>query len=285
MMKGMIRTNAAATMLGVSTNTLRSWERRYGFPQPHRSEGGHRRYMLEEIQALRQGLAETNNVSSAIALALERGAGPSTAARLVDAYASFDELQADRLLEESLAVRSLERTIEELLLPAVSGCEDPTGTTVEYELAWRHAMGWLAAVGRLGPAVTRAETILVIDASAPCDLDGLYAQALKVVLRRAGLHTVSLTPAIERSRLGRALRALAPAAVIVAGRRSSLDTIGRMVYTARSMYRDALVFDYRGAVPETRGSAISRLGDSPLSAKEALLAALDGGSGTVSSLR
>ena len=28
-----IRTNAAAVMLGISPNTLRSWERRYGFPQ------------------------------------------------------------------------------------------------------------------------------------------------------------------------------------------------------------------------------------------------------------
>ena len=27
-----IRTNAAAVMLGISPNTLRSWERRYGFP-------------------------------------------------------------------------------------------------------------------------------------------------------------------------------------------------------------------------------------------------------------
>ena len=42
-----IRTNAAAVMLGVSPNTLRSWERRYGFPQPQRSPGGHRQYALE----------------------------------------------------------------------------------------------------------------------------------------------------------------------------------------------------------------------------------------------
>jgi uncharacterized protein YjcR len=35
-----IRTNAAALMLGVSPNTLRSWERRYGFRRPQRSENG-----------------------------------------------------------------------------------------------------------------------------------------------------------------------------------------------------------------------------------------------------
>ena len=64
-----IRTNAAASMLGVSTNTLRSWERRYAFPRPHRTDGGHRQYELHEIEALRQALAETHNVSSAVALA------------------------------------------------------------------------------------------------------------------------------------------------------------------------------------------------------------------------
>src|SRR6202044_869240 len=97
-----IRTNAAAVMLGVSPNTLRSWERRYGFPQPHRSPGGHRQYSLGEIEALRLTLAETHNVSSAISLARERGEGPSSSSRLAAVMAAFDEERANRLLEESL---------------------------------------------------------------------------------------------------------------------------------------------------------------------------------------
>jgi DNA-binding transcriptional MerR regulator len=281
----MIRTNAAASMLGVSTNTLRGWERRYGFPHPQRSEGGHRLYELEEIEALRQTLAETHNISSAIALVQERGAGPATSSQLAAAYSGFDEDQANRLLEESLALRSLERTVDEMLLPAVVERAEPAGATAEYELAWRHAIDWLAGMGRLVAAPNRRETVLLFDASVPCDLDALYVRALALLLRRAGIRALTLTPAIDRSRLGRALRALNPDAVVVCGRRSSLDTIGRLIYTARSMNRRALVFDYRGAVPETRGSAISRLADSPLAAGEALLAALDGGRGTVASLR
>ena len=35
-------------MLGVSPSTLRSWERRFGFPAPRRSTGGHRQYELAE---------------------------------------------------------------------------------------------------------------------------------------------------------------------------------------------------------------------------------------------
>src|SRR5438309_5196936 len=95
-----IRTNAAAAMLGVSPNTLRSWERRYGFPRPQRSPGGHRQYALAEIEALKLTLAETQNVSSAVSLACERGEGPASPDRLAGAFSRFDEEAANRMLEE-----------------------------------------------------------------------------------------------------------------------------------------------------------------------------------------
>ena len=114
-----IRTNAAAEVLGVSPNTLRSWERRYGFPTPKRTEGNHRNYDLIELQTLRDSLAQTGNISSAVALARQRQAAPVGDDTLFAAFESFDEPAADRAIEESLAVRPLERTVEELLLPAV----------------------------------------------------------------------------------------------------------------------------------------------------------------------
>src|ERR1700716_598888 len=172
-----IRTNAAAVMLGVSPNTLRSWERRYGFPQPHRSPGGHRHYSLTEIESLKHTLAETHNVSSAVSLARERGEGPSSATRLEAAFAAFDEQRADRLLEESLALRSLERTIEEIMLVAVAAHESTEGVSAEYEFAWRHATGWLSALKRLSPPASRHEGMLIFDASMAPELDALHAQA------------------------------------------------------------------------------------------------------------
>ena len=77
-----IRTNAAAAMLGVSPNTLRSWERRFGYPMPQRTEGGHRQFELGEIEALRQAFDETHNISSAISIARERGQGLASPGRL-----------------------------------------------------------------------------------------------------------------------------------------------------------------------------------------------------------
>ena len=269
-----IRTNAAAVMLGISPNTLRSWERRYSFPQPLRSAGGHRQYSLSEIESLRLTLAETQNVSSAISLARERGEGPSSPTRLAAAFAAFDEETANRLLEESLGLRSVERTIEEVLLEAVTSQREPDGNTAEYEFGWRYATGWLAVQRRLAPPASRSEGVMIFDASSPCDLDALHAQALEVVLRRAGLRTLSLTPAVELTRLGRALRALDPKAVVLTGRRVSLDSIGRLVYAVRSVAREVTVFDYRGAVPDTGASTVCRLGDRPLAARDALLAKL-----------
>jgi DNA-binding transcriptional MerR regulator len=269
-----IRTNAAAVMLGISPNTLRSWERRYGFPKPHRSAGGHRQYSLTEIEALRLTLAETHNVSSAISLARERGEGPSTSLRLAGAFADFDEEAANRMLEESLGLRSVERTVEEVLLQALTAQCEPAGTSAEYEFGWRFAVGWMAAQRRMSPPATRREGALIFDASSPCDLDAVHAQALELVLRRAGMRTLSLTPAIELTRLGRALRALEPSAVVLTGRRVSLDSIGRLVYAVRQVVRDAVVFDYRGAVPDTGASTVVRLGDTPTAARDLLLARL-----------
>lgn len=270
----MIRTNAAATMLGVSASTLRSWERRYAFPTPQRSSGGHRQYELSELEALRQALAETHNVSSAVALAQQRGSGPSSCCMLQDAFAAFDEALADRLLEESLALRSVERTIEELLLPAVGDRAREDRSTPAFEFGWRHATGWLSAQKRLAPPATRDQGVLILDPWTACDQDTLHAQALELVLRRAGLRTLSLTPAVDRGRLGRALRALAPRAVVLSGSSSSLDEVARVVYAVRGAASEVAMFDYRGAVPDTGASTIARLGDSPVVARDQLIAAL-----------
>jgi len=264
-------------MLGVSPNTLRSWERRYGFPRPRRTPGGHRQYALVEIESLRATLAETHNVSSAIALARQRGEGPSSGSRLAAAFAAFDEEKANGLLEESLALRSVERTIEEVLLEAVSAHADELTreSTPEYEFGWRYATAWLSALKRLAPPATRAAGVLVLDASAPLELDGLFAQSLELMLRRAGVRTLSLSTAITASRLVRALPALAPSVVVLAGRSITLDALGRLVYSVRSVVNGVQVFDFRGAVPDTGASTVRRLGQTPLAARDLLLLRLD----------
>jgi DNA-binding transcriptional MerR regulator len=270
----MVRTNAAAMMLGVSPSTLRGWERRYSFPMPQRSAGGHRQYDLDQIDALRRALDETHNISSAISLASRRGSGPPSCTRLAEAFAAFDEQLADRQLEESLALRSVERTVEEVLLPAVAEQALGDRSTPAFEFGWRHTTGWLSAHKRLASPATRAAGVLILDPWTPMSMETLHAQALELVLRRAGLRTLSLTPATDRARLGRAIRALEPRAVVLCGR-APLDDVARLIYAVRSIASGMTVFDFRGAVPDTGASTVVRLGDSPTDARDRLLEALE----------
>jgi hypothetical protein len=278
-----IRTNAAAAMLGVSPNTLRSWERRFGFPEPKRTAGGHRQFELAEVEALRSAFAETHNVSSAISIARERGAGPATPARLRSAFLRFDDAEADRIVEESLTVRSMERTVEEVMLPSVASLDDigdGDGETAEYAFAWRWTAGWLAAQQRVAPPASRPDSVLLFDASRPVDLDCLHAQALELVLRRAGMRTLTLTAALDPNRLTHALHALSPRFVILTGRRASLDELGRLVFAVRRARGDRVtVLDYRGALSArgaVTGSTVVSLGNQPLAARELVLAHVDG---------
>jgi hypothetical protein len=273
-----LRTHAAAAMLGVSPNTLRSWERRFGYPTPRRTAGGHRQFDLGEIEALRQAFEETHNVSSAISIARERGCGPSSPARLRSALRRFDEIEADRILEESLAVRSVERTVEEVLLPAVDDLSCPLAEPPSAELgfALRWATGWLAAAKRVAPASTRPEAVLIFDASGQCDIDALHAQTLELCLRRAGLRTVLLTAEIDASRLAHVLQALNPRLVVLTGRRPWLDALARIAYQTRDAVDTVEVLDFRGALGDGEPSSVPRLGMSAVGARDLLLARLNG---------
>ncbi len=290
-----IRTNAAAALLGVSPNTLRSWETRFGYPTPQRTEGGHRQFDLTEIEALKQALADTGDISSAISVARERGKGPSTPTRLLSAFALFSEEKADRLMEESMAVRSVERTVETVLLPAVEALADgdpaaPAGLegapgqgaagSPEYCFAWRYATGWLAAAQRVAPPSTRDEGVLILDASRSFDVDALYVQALELLVRRAGLRVLTLPVDLDGARVGNALRALTPQALVLGGQGSTLDAIGRVVYAARQSIGGLEVLDYRGALPETGASTVPRIGPTPTEAVATLRERLTGATRT-----
>jgi hypothetical protein len=111
--------------------------------------------------------------------------------------------------------------VDELLLPAVEGLG--AAPTAELGFAWRWATGWLAAQTRLAPPATRPEGVVIFEATAAGQADALHAQALELVLRRRGVRTVVLPFAIQPGRLARALSAVRPDAVVLTGRRASLD--------------------------------------------------------------
>jgi DNA-binding transcriptional MerR regulator len=274
-----VRTNAAATMLGVTPNTLRTWEHRFGYPTPQRTEGGHRQFELAEIEALRQALRETHNISSAISIARERGASVGSPDVLCAALREFDHERADRLLEESLAVRSVERTVQATLLASVRSLQGEVQRSVspEYGFAWRYATGWLAAAQRVTPPATRDQSVVIFDASRPPEMDALHVQALELFLRRAGLRVLTLPVELQAARLASVLRALRPGAVVLSGAHASLDALGRLIYTVRQGAGQVDVLDYGGALPDTGASTVTRLASEPLAAAQTLRERLNNG--------
>jgi DNA-binding transcriptional MerR regulator len=256
-----IRTNAAAEVLGVSPNTLRSWERRYGFPKPKRTAGNHRHYELLELQTLRDALAQTGNISSAIELARQRQAEPANGDALVAAFESFDESAADRAMEESLAIRPLERTVEELLLPAVDRLAGDPDRGAELEFAARWAMGWLHGARRLASAASRPAGILLLDSSQGEDAEEVHAQALDLTLRRAGFRVLMLSDELGEERLERALRALDPTALVICGPGTDTPSAVKLIRRVRDAGFDAPLFGFRAT--GLIGDAVPSAGERP----------------------
>lgn len=60
---------------GVPISTLRSWEKRYGFPEPRRQPGGHRRYIDADVDAVLDVLARRRGGLS-LAAAVQRAEAP-----------------------------------------------------------------------------------------------------------------------------------------------------------------------------------------------------------------
>jgi DNA-binding transcriptional MerR regulator len=267
-----IRTNAAAEVLGVSPNTLRSWERRYGYPTPRRTPGNHRNYELIELQTLRDALAETGNISSAIELSRQRQAAPAAGGSLLAAFKSFDEDAADRAVEESLVLRPLERTVEELLLPAIDELAADAEREAELEFAARWAMGWLHGARRLAPTASRPAGILLLDSSRGQDAEAVHAQALDLTLRRAGFRVLMLSNELGDERLERALRALDPTAIVVCGPGADTASAVKLVRKIRDVGIDAPLYGFRAS--GLIGDAIPTAGEHPSNVTEMLNADL-----------
>jgi len=267
-----IRTNAAAEVLGVSPNTLRSWERRYGYPKPKRTPGNHRNYELVELQTLRDALAETRNISSAIALSRQRQAAPASESSLLAAFESFDEGAADRAIEESLALRPLERTVEELLLPAIDQLSVDAEREAELEFAARWATGWLHGARRLAPVASRPAGILLLDSSRGQDAEAVHVQALDLTLRRAGFRVLMLSNELGDERLERALCALDPTAIVLCGPGADTPLAVQLVRQVRDVGVDAPLYGFRAS--GLIGDAVPSAGERPSQVTELLNADL-----------
>jgi DNA-binding transcriptional MerR regulator len=245
-----LKTTEAAALLDVASNTLRAWERRFGFPEPQRSPGGHRFYSHGEVAALRAALREGRSISSAIAHA--RAALVADTESLVAALLGYDHERADRALETTLALRSVERSVEEVLLPGLETIADRMGTeSAAWAFAARWAGDWLRRAKRLAPPAVTTTSILVGDGSRDeLDLDAPHIRALELFCLRAGVRVLSLS-ARAINGLGDVASVHGPSVVVLAGRHVADDTAARWAYLVRRSVGPIPVAFYRAATPRT----------------------------------
>lgn len=271
-----LKTSEAASMLNVSANTLRAWERRFDYPKPQRTAGKHRVYVHGEVAALRDALRDGLSISSAVSRARE--SLRSDTHILVGALASFELERADGAMEAALAMRSVERTVEEVLLPSVAELARRSGTdSTAWAMGSRWAIEWIRRAHRMTPPPVRAGAILIGDATADeLDPDAPMVRALELFTGRTGIRVASI-PVANHSGVSDLLEALRPGAVILAGRSASDEAIARFAYAVRSAGGSLpLAFFHRGDAEVSRTSAVHQLPASPSEATAQALALLDG---------
>ena len=228
-----LKTSEAAALLNVSPNTLRAWERRFGYPKPQRSPGKHRLYTHGEIAALRDALQEGLSISSAVSRARE-GLSADTDS-LVGALSSFDRERADGAMEAALALRSLERSVEEVLLPSLDEVHRKHGAdSARWAFAARWGDEWLRRAQRLAPPPVRQVSFLIGDASSnELDVDSSAIRALELLCARAGARLLCLSVQGVGG-IADPLAMLEPDAVVLAGGHARDDEVARWAYGVRS---------------------------------------------------
>jgi DNA-binding transcriptional MerR regulator len=227
-----LKTSEAAALLRVSPNTLRAWERRFGFPKPQRSPGRHRLFTHGEIAALRDALREGLSISSAISRAREGLAADADS--LLGALVSYEGERADQAIEAALALRSVERSVDEVLLPTLEEITSRYGVeSAPWAFSAHWATDWLRRALRLTAPPFRSVSIVVGDATRDeLDPDAPYLRALELFCARAGINVLSLS-ARGVAGIGDAAAIHRPQLVVVAGSHLGDDTVARWVYAIR----------------------------------------------------
>lgn len=202
----MFTISRAADQVGITTATLRAWERRYSVVRPQRTDGAYRVYSDDDVRLLRsmkQLVDEGWSAGFAAQEALRtRGAAVAVPAgqdvrplvlseEFVAAAAAFDAERLDELLDQMFSLGRFETVANSYLFPALA----------ELGAAWKDGRVTVAGEHLAAHAVTRRLSAAydaaavsnhgarVLIGLAPGNRHELGLLAFAVAARRAGLRT------------------------------------------------------------------------------------------------
>jgi hypothetical protein len=262
-----LKISEAAAVLSVSPNTLRVWERRFGYPRPRRSAGHQRLYLRSEIEGLREALEDGLCISSAVSAASD---GLHGTYGLSAALRSFSASRADRAMEASLGVRSVDDAVESLMLPTLEATADRYGmTSAEWGFGVRWARSWLTRAGHMAATEDGWPRVIIGDATAT-ELHPAtpHIAALEFLCRRAGASTISLTVRAAEH-VGDLVAELSPDAVVLAGAGRPTDEVARWWYALTASAGQVPLGLFRSF--ESNGGPGETLADRPSLAREQVI--------------
>jgi MerR family transcriptional regulator, light-induced transcriptional regulator len=223
------RVTAVERMTRIPASTLRSWERRYGWPQPFRAASGQRLYSDHDVAVIRfldRRRDEGMSMSQAAALlrsapAVEGHDPRRLLDRLVAALRAFDEAAAERAFAAAEALLGTEGVATGVVPAAIAAAavpghgsgsgQDSTPVEVEHFASSFLRRQVLRLLDGQPPAMGRP----VLVGCGPDEQHELGALLLTLLLRARGHRVVYLGARVPGPALERAAAALGPAGVVV----------------------------------------------------------------------
>lgn len=264
---------------GLTPDTLRAWERRYGLPQPERSEGGHRLYSQHDIHILKwliarqeEGLSISNAVDLwnsleaegqdplrmvqyAVPLPSAVSVSPIVSESLVDlrvawvsACLALDETSAEQVLSQAFALYPVETVCFEVLSAGLASIGEGwhrAEITVQQEhfaseLVRRRLESLMAAT----PAPTRPGRILA--GAPPEEGHDLSLLMLALSLRRQGWDVVYLGANVPLEQLGSAIETAKPQIMVSSAQQ--LHTAATLLEVAHYLQKEGIPLAFGGRI-------------------------------------
>jgi MerR family transcriptional regulator, light-induced transcriptional regulator len=232
---------AAMQETGLTAETLRAWERRYGLVTPKRSTGGHRLYSFRDIQILKwlvQRQQEGMSISRAVEMwrsleesgqdplenttervtpiSHEDGSLDNLREKWINACLNFNEPEAEKIANLAFAVASPETVLVSLFQKGLSTIGEywysGKASVQQEHFASAIAMRRLYTLLSAAPLPNRNEYIML--ACPPEENHEFGLLMIAVLLKRRGWRVVYLGPNVPLYRLEEALHTIKPALVI-----------------------------------------------------------------------
>lgn len=224
------RIQAVSKMCGVSTATLRAWERRYGVPSPARTASAYRLYSDDDVALIKRMRDHVNSgmaaAEAARAVLEARGAAPPPPAeggdaftdardRIVDATVRFDPESLENEVNKALSLGPAVAIFERALGPALERIGDlwheGKVTVAQEHLASQILGATLLHLLRLAQPADSGRRVLLAGFADEDHVLGLFGVGLRFC--SWGFRAVLLGPRTPPAAVARAVDSLAPEVV------------------------------------------------------------------------